>query len=149
MAQLLTSPDRFADTFNVQVPGAHRQITADDVRDLTTCRLIGRYGYYIQLDIETTRAILQYEALRQKRLANMGQESNDGLSCKLCGKPLAIEPDGKRGRPREYCADCEPFRGRERYRRWRGRQAPARSCRRPKVLSIPASNQAETQAPTQ
>jgi len=34
---------------------------------MTTCGLIRCYGYYMQLDFETVRAILQYEQLRQNR----------------------------------------------------------------------------------
>jgi len=118
---LITCAEKFADTFNLKVPGAHRQVSADDIREMTACGLIARYGYFIQLDIETTRAILQYEDLRRKRLTDTVQESKDGHSCKLCGKPLRIEPEGKKGRPRHYCPECQPSRARERHRRWRAR----------------------------
>lgn len=54
-------PNRFAVWFNRVVPGAYRQITAEDVLDMTQCGLIGRYGEYMQLDIEIVRGVLQYE----------------------------------------------------------------------------------------
>ena len=122
MTHLITSPKQFAEWFNAKVHGAHRQITVDDVRDMTTCGLIGRYGYYIQLDIETVRAILQYEQLRQNRHKRDEIKDDDGaIHCRMCGAVLA-KPEAKRGRPVEYCPQCGPFRGRERNRKWRGRQ---------------------------
>ncbi|MBN2185937.1 MAG: hypothetical protein JW732_00575 [Dehalococcoidia bacterium] len=63
MTQLITSPEKFAVLFNAKMPGAYGQVTADNIREMTTCGLIGRYGYFIHLDIETVRAILQYEQL--------------------------------------------------------------------------------------
>lgn len=121
----LTNPQKFADLFNAKVPGAYRQVSADDIRDMTTCGLIGRYGYYIHLDIETVRAILQYEQLRQNRQKRDEIRDDDGvIHCRGCGAVLA-KPDGKRGRPHEYCPSCEVFRGRERYRKWRRKMKAA------------------------
>jgi len=65
--RLIVKPEDFAAWFNKAIPGAYRSITAQDVHDMVTSGLIGRYGYYIQLDIETVRAILQYEQLRENR----------------------------------------------------------------------------------
>jgi hypothetical protein len=42
--------------------------------------------------------------------------------CKLCGEPLTPRLDRKKGRPREYCQQCETSRVRERHRRWMKRQ---------------------------
>jgi len=47
--QLITNPQKFADLFNAKVPGAYRQVSADDIRDMTTCGLIARYGEYLKL----------------------------------------------------------------------------------------------------
>jgi len=119
MAQLITRPDKFAAEVNAKLPGAHRQITVDDVRDMTTCGLIGKYGYYIHLDIETVRAILQYEELGQNRQKREEIKDSDGsIHCRLCGVVLA-KTKAKRGRPHEYCPVCEPLRGRGRYQKWR------------------------------
>jgi hypothetical protein len=119
--RLIIKPEDFAKWFAKAIPGAYRQITADDVRDMTTCGLIGKYGYYIQLDIETVRRILQYEQLRQNRqLRDEIRDSDGAIHCRRCGVVLA-KPDEKKGRPKEYCDDCEPFRARERYRRYRTR----------------------------
>jgi hypothetical protein len=49
--QLITSPEKFADFFNAKVPGAHRQITVDDVRDMVTCGLIGKFSCFLDLDL--------------------------------------------------------------------------------------------------
>jgi hypothetical protein len=116
--RLITSPERFAIWFNAKVPGAYRQVSADDIRDMTTCGLIGKYSEYITLDIETVRAILQYEQLRQNRQKRDEiRDTNGATHCRRCGVVLA-KPDSKRGRPNEYCDDCEPYRGRERYGKW-------------------------------
>ncbi|MFC1902549.1 hypothetical protein ACFLX4_00565 [Chloroflexota bacterium] len=120
----ITSPDKFAAWFNLRYPGAYRQITTEDVRDMTSCGLIHRYRYYSPpQDGETIRAILQYEQMREKRSAK--QDTKDRLespSCKMCSQPLPIEPKVRKGRPREYCSSCELLRNRERYRRWRERK---------------------------
>jgi len=120
--QLISNPQKFADLFNAKVPGAYRQISADDVRHMTTCGLIVRYGDYIRLDIETVRAILQYEQLRQNRQKRADIKDSDGsIHCHSCGVVL-VKPDGKRGSPREYCVDCESSRATGRYQKWRSRQ---------------------------
>ena len=121
MTHLITNPQKFAAEVNARLPGVHRQISADDIRDMTTCGLIGRYGYYIHLDLETVRAILQYEQLRQNRQKrNEIRDDNGVIHCRRCGVVLA-KPKTRRGRPVEYCSDCEPFRGRERNRKWRSK----------------------------
>ena len=112
MRQPVLTPDKFAALFNSMVPGAYRQVTAQDVQDMTRCGLIGRYGYYGRADIETVRAILQYEQIRRDR----EQQANVARKCKRCGEVLP-DCDGV-GRPKEYCAECESFRGKERWRKW-------------------------------
>jgi len=119
MAQLTTRPDKFAAEVNAKLPGAYRQITADDIRDMTTCGLIGRYGYYMHIEIETVRAILQYEQLRENRQKRDEIRDDNGvIHCRGCGVVLA-SPKAGRGRPNEYSDKCQPFRGRERQRKWR------------------------------
>lgn len=119
--RLIIKPEDFVAWFNKAIPGAYRSIDVEDVRDMTTCGLIGKYGYYIQLDVETVRAILQYEQLRENRQKRDEIRDSDGsIHCRRCGVVLT-KPKTKRGRPVEYCSDCEPFRGRERYSRWRSR----------------------------
>ena len=127
MAQLTTRPDKFAAEVNAKLLGAHRQITVDDVRDMVTCGLIGRYGYFINLDLETVRAVLQYEQLRlNRRKRDEIRDDNGVIHCRRCGVALA-KPEVKRGRPNEYCPDCEPFRGRERSMQWRTKRTYAHS----------------------
>jgi hypothetical protein len=121
MAHLITSPEKFADEVNAKLLGAHRQITVGDVRDMTTCGLIGKYGYYMHIDIETVRAILQYEQLRLNRQKRDEiRDKNGAIHCRRCGVVLA-KPEGKKGRPREYCPDCESSRPTMRSREWRGK----------------------------
>lgn len=113
MGQLTTRPDKFAAEVNAKLPGAHRQITVDDVRDMTSCGLIRKYGYYMHSDTETVRSILQYKQLRQNRQKREEIRDEDGvINCRGCGVVLA-KPEGKRGRPKEFCEECQPFRGRE------------------------------------
>ena len=111
------SPDRFAAEFNAAVPGACRKIDAQDIRDLTRCGLIGRYSYYGRADLETVRAILQYELLRAER-ERKACLKDAPRTCKRCGKSLP-ENGGGRGRPSEYCLDCESSRAKDRYRKWK------------------------------
>jgi hypothetical protein len=108
--RLIVRAEDFVVWFTRVVPGAHRQITVDDVKDLTTCGLIGMYGFYMQLDIETVRAILQCELLRQNRENRDEIRDSEGIMhCRGCGAVLP-ETDGKRGRPKEYCPDCDASR---------------------------------------
>ena len=121
MIERTTNPDKFAAWFNLVVPGAYRQITTQDIRDMTECKLLRCYGgYYSRTDLETVRALLQYEQMREKRSAKvLREDKSEPACCKKCGQPLPSEPEGKKGRPREYCPSCESFRNAERYRRWR------------------------------
>ena len=127
MAQLTTRPDKFATEVNARLPGAYRQITVDDVRDMVACGLIGKFDCFLDLDLETVRAILQYEQLRenhQKR--DEIRDKNGSIYCRRCGVVLT-KPDGKRGRPREYCPDCESSRAIMRGRKWRRKMKAARN----------------------
>lgn len=100
MAQLTIRPDKFVTEVNAKLPGAHRQITVDDVRDMTNCGLIKKYGYYMQSDVETVRAVLQYEQLRQNRQKRDEIRDEGGvIHCRGCGVVLT-KPEGKKGRPR-------------------------------------------------
>jgi len=128
MTQLITSPSKFADFFNTKVIGAYRQITADDVRDMTTCGLIGKHGgWYLQLDLETVRAILQYEQLRENReKRDEIRDEERVLHCRRCGVVLD-RPDGKKGRRREYCDACQSSRSTMRGRKWREKMKAAMS----------------------
>lgn len=121
MLQMITSPEKFANYFNSVVPGAYRQITTQDIQDMTECKLIRCYGgYYSRTDLERVRGILQYEQMREKRSANQNKEDEQELpSCRICGQPLPPKPEGRKGRPKEYCSNCESLRNKERYRRWR------------------------------
>ena len=120
---LTGNAERFATLFNAKLPGAYRQITVQDIRDMTECGLIRRYGYYIHSDLETVRAVLQYEQILEKRMKKPPEEDKlESPCCKMCGQPLPTQPEGKKGRPREYCSKCESLRRRDRYRKWRTRR---------------------------
>ncbi len=110
----------------MSVPGAYRRITAQDIRDMTNCGLIGKYQYYGRTDLEIVRAILLYEQLRQKNVEKCAaKEIADIARCKRCHEPLPPQPKGKKGRPKEYCSSCESSRVRERHRRWRRKRQVA------------------------
>jgi hypothetical protein len=94
---------------------------------MTSCGLIGQYGYYGRSDLETVRAVLQYEQLRHDRAEKL-RIKEAPKTCKRCGKPLPKKGSG-RGRPREFCDRCELFRGRERHMKWRNRKVNAISVR--------------------
>ena len=127
MAHLTTRPDRFADEVNANLLGAHRQITVVDVRDMVTCGLIGKFDCFLNLDIETVRAVLQYELLCQNRQKRDEIKDSEGMMhCRGCGAALG-EPDGKRGRPKEYCDACESSRPTMRGRKWRRKMKGARN----------------------
>ena len=116
--QLVTNPDRFATLFNMKFPDAYRRITAEDVENLSRCELIHKYGYYhLAQDGKTIMGILEYEQMREKQSANQNKEDEqEPPICKMCEQPLPTQSEGKKGRPREYCSSCEPFRNKERYR---------------------------------
>ena len=118
-----TSPNKFAIWFNEKYPGGHRRITADDVRDMTECGLIGRHGFYLRAELGTIMGILQYEEMWAKRSAQESADDRPDLpSCKICGQPLPIEPRDKSGRPKEYCHKCESLRNKERQKKLRDRR---------------------------
>ena len=127
MAQLTTRPDKFAAEVNAKLPGAHRQISADDVRDMVACGLIGKFNWFLNLDLETVRAILQYEQLQQNcQKSDEIRDKNGSIHCRGCGVVLA-KPEGKKGRPREYCPGCESSRSTRRYQKWRRKMEVARN----------------------
>lgn len=116
----ITNPAVFAERFNEKFDDSYRKITSDDVRIMIDCGLVKRYGYFCRQDLETVRAVLQYEQRRQLVLPE--KMTGDKLSpprCKRCGQLLPDPPPGKKGRHGEYCPDCEPERSRERNRKWR------------------------------
>ena len=116
----ITSPDNFAEWFKSEIPGAYREMTSQDIQDMTECGLIGRYGYYGWQDLDMVRGILHYEKIRQSRQKKDEiKDAEGGIHCRRCGKLLATKQSGKKGRHREYCSGCEPFRVRERNRKWR------------------------------
>jgi hypothetical protein len=115
----ITSPEAFAEWFKSKVPGAYRAITSRDIWVMTECGLIGRYGCYGRQDLETVREVLQYEQLWQIRIQEqITKDKSKPQKCKRCGQPLTYQHEVKKGRQREYCQQCEPFRGRERNRKW-------------------------------
>jgi hypothetical protein len=63
---IMAEPRRFAAKFNSAVPGAYRQVTVDDVKQMAHCGLIGRHGFFTREDLETVRGILRYEQLREQ-----------------------------------------------------------------------------------
>ena len=114
----ITNPVEFAQDFNFQVPGAYRPMTVEDIRALTDHGLIKRYGYYSPDDMQTIISILNYEQWRLKHSSKLIKqlESSEPV-CKLCGNSLPIPPEGKHGRHKEYCSDCERYRLKIRYKK--------------------------------
>ncbi|MFC2000194.1 hypothetical protein ACFLXE_05505 [Chloroflexota bacterium] len=120
MRPLINSPDSFAAWFTAKVPGAYRPITAKDARLMTAVGLIGKYGgYYYPSDLETVRQLLLYEQLREKIKARPLKDKSEPPCCNICGQQLPPESEGKVGRPKEYCLECESLRARARQRKWR------------------------------
>ena len=77
---------------------------------MTEHGLIGKYKYYGPADLQTVRAILACEQLRYER-SEKARLKNTPKTCKRCGELLLTQSDGKKRIPKEYCADCESFRG--------------------------------------
>jgi hypothetical protein len=113
---ITSSPEKLAEWFNKKIPDACRKIVAKDVTLMTRCNLIGRFNYIIRQDLETIRGVLLYEQLREKQ--SEPQDNEKKLpTCKMCHQPLLPNPEGKPGRPKEYCHECEPYRNKERQKR--------------------------------
>jgi hypothetical protein len=74
MEGLIVDAEKFAIRFNSLFRGAHRKINAEDIREMTKCNLIGRRGYFEQLDLHTVNGILRYEFLRAQRLGKPDNE---------------------------------------------------------------------------
>ncbi|MFC2071687.1 hypothetical protein ACFLUU_03085 [Chloroflexota bacterium] len=135
------TPEAFTSSFNQKFPGAYRLITVEDVNDMTECGLIGRYGFYLenvglserygfnrQDDYETVRGILEYEQLCEKRSVKPTLEDKpEPPKCKKCEHPLPFEPRDKKGRPKEYCSECESLRSRDRQRKLSDRRRKQRN----------------------
>jgi len=66
---IVADPAKFAARFNSRVPGAHRLVTDEDIREMAFCGLIGRRGFFERSDIETVRGVLNYEKMRQDAVA--------------------------------------------------------------------------------
>lgn len=123
MRQPIVAPVKFAEWFNSAMPGAYGKVSIDDISDMASCGLIGRYGFYGRADLETVRAILQYEKLHQNRMERLTDSALLAVRrCKLCGNVLPAAPSTKHGRKREYCATCESLRAKKRYQKWRDRR---------------------------
>ena len=113
---LITNPAQFASYFNLHVPGARRLIDTEDVRLLTECELICRYGFYSRDDLHTIRNILRYENLRRNRDIQLTRHSAEGIPlCKRCAQRLPVKTASGNGRPREFCDKCQPYRNKDRY----------------------------------
>lgn len=141
--RLIVKPEEFAVWFNRVMPGDPRQITDDDVQDMTSCGPIGKYGFYGNLGLEMVRAILQYEQLHQNRQKRDEIRYDDGVvRCRRCGVVLA-KSDGKRGRPREYCTDCESSRATMRGRKWRRKMKAAMNSTVPLKVTLCAPGKTE------
>jgi len=61
---VVAEPAKFAAKFNARVPGAHRPVSDDDIREMALCGLVGRRGFFERSDIETVRGVLRYEKMR-------------------------------------------------------------------------------------
>ncbi len=118
----ITNPETFAEWFKERCPGAYRQVTSQDIRDLTACGLIHRYGHYSrEEDGKTILAIMQYEQMRDNRPKEQTELKGPPI-CKMCGKPLTPNSDVKPGRHKEYCPDCDRKRNSDRQNRVRRRR---------------------------
>jgi hypothetical protein len=118
----ISSYERFAAEFNEIVPGAYRHITADDVQLMTQCGLIRRYKFYVKGDLQTVISILKYEQLREKRIDQEVKPIATERLCRACGNPLSSRDPAKKGRPKEYCSNCDPLRSKLRNRKWRNKK---------------------------
>ena len=98
---VMSDSAKFAAKFNSTVPGAFRPITADDVRQLAHCGLIGRRGFFERADVETIRGILWYEHFRER--AGRAAESACGGST-VPGE-LRQAPDLEWADAEEVCLD--------------------------------------------
>jgi hypothetical protein len=127
----INNPKKFAAEFNQTVPNAFRKVDAEDIQYMTDCGLIRRYsGCYIRDDLQTVLGVLNYEHLQQNRQVRSEIKDEDGtLHCKRCRTVLADQPHGSRGRPREFCEECEHERLKERNRKYWEKKKAERICK--------------------
>jgi hypothetical protein len=105
----ITQPEVFANFVNTKISGAYRKITTNDVCLMTEYNLIGKYEFYGSQDLETVRGILAYEQLREKRATHQSTKLNKGFrKHQMCDQLLHPHFSDKRGRPGEYCQQCQP-----------------------------------------
>ncbi len=64
LSEVMADPVRFATKFKTTVPGAYRLVSAEDIRYMSHCGLIGQHGFFTREDLETVRGILKYEQLQ-------------------------------------------------------------------------------------
>jgi hypothetical protein len=76
MERLRVDAEIFALKFNSLFQGSYRKITANKVREMTKCGLIGRSGYFEQMDLHTVNGIIRYELLRNQRINKLGKVLN-------------------------------------------------------------------------
>ncbi len=125
MREITKNPKKFARQCNLLIAEAPRRVTVEDVVKLTDLGLIKRHDYYSPTqDLETIRVILQFEQWREKTMVseNLAEPQNQvPMLCKMCAEPLPPRSEGKKGRPRKYCDNCESKRSSERNRKWRAK----------------------------
>ena len=85
MRELLSNPAKFADWFNMKYPDVYRPITTEDIKDMTMCGLIKRYGFFIRDDLKIVEGILKYELKRAERSTQEPTNKGKSPKCRRCG----------------------------------------------------------------
>lgn len=120
----ILTPEQFMRWLHLSIPELSHEVDIRDIKDMIGIGLIFRHKYFLSDDMEVVRKVIAFIKSREERK----RVKNTVKTCKRCNVPLPDNDGGRKGRKREYCPDCDPFRGAERYRKWHDKKEIASSC---------------------
>ena len=103
------TPEQFLRWLHSSTPELSHEVDIRDIKAMIEIGLIFRHKYFLSDDMEVVRKVIAFIKSREER-----KQADTVRTCKRCGESLP-DDNGGRGRPREYCDKCQPYRIRERF----------------------------------